>query len=107
MYKLGYLNLLENGELERRVNIFKKMLSNCVICPHQCQVNRLKGLKIPIIYNTNGYDFTDTLKFLDGIIDIYMPDIKFSDDDLKTDKKNIAYKGLLIRHLVLPENWLG
>lgn len=91
-----------------------------------------QGLKIPIIYNTNGYDLTDTLKLLDGIIDIYMPDIKFADDhtaqkylnvegyytiaknavkemhsqvgDLKTDGRNNAYKGLLIRHLVLPQN---
>ena len=40
-----------------------------------------KGLTIPIVYNTNGYDLTDTLKLLEGIVDIYMPDIKFSDDE--------------------------
>ncbi len=94
-----------------------------------------KGLNIPIIYNTNGYDLVDTLRILEGIVDIYMPDIKFADDsigykytgvknyysmatnaiiemyrqvgNLKTDNRNIAYKGLLIRHLVMPENLAG
>lgn len=236
MYQPGYLKLLENGQLEERVKLLKSMLTNCVICPHQCEVDRLNGekgycrnfdnvvvsgadphfgeekelvglygsgtiffshcnlkcvfcqnyeisycgegeeiscdelaevmlslqkdrvhninlvspghivsqiveaiyiaakngLNIPIIYNTNGYDLTDTLKLLDGIIDIYMPDIKFADDEiakkylgvrnyytiaknaikemyqqvgnLKINEKNIAYRGLLIRHLVMPEN---
>lgn len=234
-----YLKLLTSGELEKRVRVLKAMLADCVICPHQCKVNRLegekgycrtldkviisgasphfgeedelvgkhgsgtiffshcnlkcvfcqnyeisycgqgeevdsgqlaeimlslqkkgchninfvspshvvsqiveaifiaakKGLNIPIVYNSGGYDLTDTLKLLDGIIDIYMPDIKFSNDetaqkylgvkeyskiaktavqemhrqvgDLKTDERNIAYKGLLIRHLVLPQNLAG
>ena len=93
------------------------------------------GLNIPIVYNSNGYDLTDTLKLLEGIVDIYLPDIKFSDDtvaekylgvknyytiakaaikemyrqvgNLKTDSENIAYKGVMIRHLVLPENLAG
>lgn len=235
----SYLSLLESGELETRVSKLKEMLRNCVLCPHQCEVNRLegekgycktldnaivsgaqphfgeeeelvgqfgsgtiffsncnlkcvfcqnyeishcgegnvvsaeelaklmlylqskkchninlvspghivpqivegiyiaakRGLNIPIIYNTNGYDLTDTLKLLNGIIDIYMPDLKFSNDDiaykylgvknyykiataaikemynqvgdLKTDHNNTAYKGLLIRHLVMPENLGG
>lgn len=239
MYQPGYLKLLENGELEKRSNQLKEGLANCVMCPHQCEVNRLngergycrtlenvivsgaerhlgeeeelvgrygsgtiffshcnlkcafcqnyeisycgageeidtdqladimlqlqrkkchninlvspshiipqivegifiaagKGLNIPIVYNSGGYDLTDALKMLDGIIDIYMPDIKFSDDDtaqkylgvkkyytiakaavremyrqvgdLKTDDDNIAYRGLLIRHLVLPQNLAG
>lgn len=239
MHRPDYLDLLSNGELENRVETLKEMLKDCVLCPHQCSVNRLngekgycktlddcvvsgaqphfgeeeelvgrygsgtiffshcnlgcvfcqnyeisscgegqivtsnrlsqimlslqnkgchninlvspghivpqivegiylaakKGLNIPILYNTNGYDLTDTLKFLDGIVDIYMPDIKFSDDniafkylkvknyytiarnavkemfrqvgDLKTDDNNIAYKGLLIRHLVMPQNLAG
>lgn len=90
------------------------------------------GLNIPIVYNSNGYDLVETLKLLDGIIDIYMPDIKFGNDDiafkylgvknyykyakdaikemyrqvndLKTYNNNIAYKGILIRHLVMPQN---
>lgn len=90
------------------------------------------GLSLPIIYNTGGYDDINTLKLLDGIIDIYMPDIKFGDNikakkyvnsvryfdivkaavkemyrqvgNLKSDDRRIAYKGLLIRHLVMPKN---
>lgn len=94
-----------------------------------------EGLKIPIVYNTGSYDSVDTLKLLDGIVDIYMPDIKYGDDeagmrysiapnyfsvakkavkemhrqvgDLKTDDRGIAVKGLLVRHLVLPNDLAG
>lgn len=94
-----------------------------------------KGLSLPIVYNTNGYDLTDTLKLLEGIIDIYMPDIKFSDDalgskylgvknyftiaknavikmyqqvgNLQTDHRDNAQTGLMIRHLVMPQNLAG
>ncbi len=93
------------------------------------------GLKVPIVYNTGGYDSVDTLKLLEGIVDIYMPDIKYGNDergmryssapnyfsvaksavremhrqvgDLKTDDRGIAIKGLLIRHLVLPNDLAG
>jgi len=93
-----------------------------------------KGLKIPIVYNSGGYEKVETLKLLKGIIDIYMPDAKYSDDKMAekySDAKNywkinklalkemhrqvgdlklkneIATKGLLIRHLVLPDNIAG
>ena len=94
-----------------------------------------KGLCIPLVYNTGGYDSVETLKLLDGIIDIYMPDIKYSSSDiakrlskagdypdiaraailemhrqvgdLDMDKRGIAFKGLLVRHLVLPEGLAG
>jgi len=90
------------------------------------------GLNVPLVYNTGGYDSVDTLKLLDGIFDIYMPDLKYSDDkigqryssakdysqmarqaikkmhqqvgDLVIDEKGIALRGLLIRHLILPED---
>jgi putative pyruvate formate lyase activating enzyme len=93
---------------------------------------RKKGLTIPIVYNSSGYESLETLKLLEGLIDIYMPDIKYADDDLALrysnvkgytyysrialkemfrqvgflsfDDKGIAKKGLLIRHLVLPNN---
>lgn len=92
------------------------------------------GLNIPLVYNSGGYESIETLNLLNGIIDIYMPDIKYSDSkkaekysnapnyfeiirktilemyrqvgDLKT-KNGIAIKGLIIRHLVLPENISG
>ncbi len=88
------------------------------------------GLNLPLVYNSGGYDSIDTLKLLDGIIDIYMPDMKYSDDktseqlsgikdypkvnraavkemhrqvgDLQIDDSGVAQRGLLIRHLMLP-----
>ena len=95
---------------------------------------RQKGLKIPIVYNTNAYDSVEVLKLLDGIVDIYMPDFKYSDsgtakkysdapDYFEAAKKaikemqrqvgdlvienGIAKRGILIRHLVLPNNLAG
>jgi len=93
------------------------------------------GLKLPLVYNTGGYDSPESLALLDGVIDIYMPDMKYSDPeialqmsrvkdyprinqdavremhrqvgDLILDEKAIAQRGLLIRHLVLPEDHAG
>lgn len=93
------------------------------------------GLKIPIVYNTGGYDSVETLKILDGVVDIYMPDIKYSDPepaekfsnaadypkaamaavremhrqvgDLVLDERGVAVRGLLVRHLVLPGGMAG
>ena len=93
------------------------------------------GLKLPLVYNTGGYDSPESLALLDGVIDIYMPDMKYSDPeialrmsrvkdyprinqdavremhrqvgDLILDEKGIAQRGLLIRHLVLPEDHAG
>jgi putative pyruvate formate lyase activating enzyme len=114
-----------------------------------------KGLKIPLVYNTSSYDSVEVLKILDGIFDIYLPDTKYSDDEIaikysnapnyfevmkeaikemhrqvgdliiKSKVKNqksklffenkvfenipesVALKGLLVRHLVLPNNLAG
>ena len=98
------------------------------------ELARRNGLKLPTVYNTGGYDSVDTLKLLDGLIDIYMPDMKYSDSDVAdelssapdypqinfaavkemhsqvgdlTTKNGVATRGLLIRHLVLPENLAG
>lgn len=90
------------------------------------------GLKIPIIYNTNGYENVETLKKLEGLIDVYLPDLKYFYDDIalkysnvknyfkiatnailemynqvgspQFDKNGRITKGLIIRHLVLPNN---
>lgn len=90
------------------------------------------GLSLPIVYNTNGYDTNDLLECLDGIVDIYLPDLKYLFDDkaikysraenyfnvainaieimksqvgnLVINNDGIAEKGLIIRHLVLPNN---
>jgi len=89
-----------------------------------------KGLRLPIVYNTSGYDSLQTLKLLEGLINIYMPDFKTLNKDfaqrylnapdypeiikqtikemhrqvgdLKIDENGIAYEGLLVRHLVMP-----
>ncbi len=94
-----------------------------------------EGLKLPLVYNCGGYESLDTLQLLDGIIDIYMPDFKYWDNeiarkhsgppdypekaraalkemqrqvgDLDTDINAIARRGLIVRHLVLPENLAG
>ena len=93
------------------------------------------GLKLPIVFNTSGYDRIHTLKLLDGVVDIYMPDFKFWDSDvakrtcdaedypkvvqrsllemhrqvgdLRIDSDGITRRGLLIRHLVMPNNLAG
>jgi len=93
------------------------------------------GLYLPLVYNSGGYDSLETLELLNGIIDIYMPDMKYSDrkvaeqlsgikdypqvnraaikemhrqvGDLKVDEQRVARRGLLVRHLVLPDRLAG
>jgi putative pyruvate formate lyase activating enzyme len=91
------------------------------------------GLRLPLVYNTGGYDNIEVIKMLDGIVDIYLPDFKYQDGalaakyssdasdypevaaaviremqrqvgDLVTDSRGIATRGLIIRHLVMPNN---
>ncbi len=95
-----------------------------------------KGLHLPLVYNTSGYERLEILKILDGIVDIYMPDMKYMDGekaakysagasdypevtkkaiiemnrqvrDLQLDKRGIAIRGLIIRHLVMPNRVAG
>ena len=94
-----------------------------------------QGLAVPLVYNTGGFDAVETLRLLDGVFDIYMPDLKFMDPapaeefceapdypqaaqaailemhrqvgDLVLDEQGIARRGLLVRHLVLPEGLAG
>ena len=94
-----------------------------------------QGLNLPLVYNSGGYDSLETLRLLDGIVDIYMPDMKYSDSctgerlsgvkdyaevnraavkemhrqvgDLQIDENGIARRGLLVRHLVLPSGLAG
>jgi len=90
-----------------------------------------RGLGIPIVYNCGGYESVSTLEILDGVVDIYMPDLKYADPapaaryshapdypevareairemhrqvgDLVIDERGVARRGLLVRHLVLPD----
>ena len=94
------------------------------------KIARKKGLKLPIVYNTNGYENIETIKMLDGYIDIYLPDLKYYYDELgkkyskidnyfeiatnvikemqkqvgKTviNENGVMEKGVIVRHLVLP-----
>ena len=96
------------------------------------ELAKKKGLKIPIIYNTSSYENVDTIKMLDGIVDVYLPDLKYYDDSLAIkysnckdyfkyassaidemynqvgnpvfDKNGIIKKGIIVRHLILPNN---
>ena len=96
------------------------------------KIARKKGLDIPIIYNSNGYENIETIKKLNGYIDVYLPDLKYYDDEIaykysginnyfenaksailemqkqvgapKLNENGIIQKGLIIRHLVLPNN---
>jgi putative pyruvate formate lyase activating enzyme len=93
------------------------------------------GLRTPLVYNTGGYDSPEALELLDGVIDIYMPDMKYGDSltahqfsqvrhyvevnraavremhrqvgDLQLDERGVALRGLLVRHLVLPGGLAG
>jgi len=93
------------------------------------------GLRLPLVYNTGGYDSLKTLALLDGVVDIYMPDMKYADadvalryskvknypainltavkemhrqvGDLVLDERGVAWRGLLVRHLVFPEGLSG
>jgi len=96
-----------------------------------------KGLRLPLCYNTSGYELTEMVRLLDGIVDLYLPDIKFMDGleaehynlaaaadypqmakestlemhrqvgELITDEHGIALRGLMIRHLVMPNRVAG
>lgn len=94
-----------------------------------------EGLNVPVVYNTGGYDSVPVLRLFEGLVDIYMPDIKFGDDktaekytgapryftmvrravqemhrqvgDLVLDNRGLAVRGLLVRHLVMPGGLAG
>ena len=94
-----------------------------------------KGLRIPMVYNCAGYEHLHTLKLLDGVIDIYLPDAKYADNrnalrtskmhhyveynraalkemyrqvgGLEVDEHGIAVRGLIVRHLVMPHDHAG
>ncbi len=96
------------------------------------KIAKKEGLKIPIVYNTNAYENIETLKMLEGYIDIYLPDLKYFDNniakkyskvenyfevatnaikemirqvkEIKLNSDGVMQKGIIIRHLVLPNN---
>ncbi len=96
------------------------------------KIAKARGLKLPIVYNTNGYETLETIKKLNGYIDIYLPDLKYAENKLgkryskienyfeiatkaikemenqignpKFNEEGIMQRGVLVRHLVLPNN---
>ena len=96
------------------------------------KIARKEGFNLPIVYNTNGYEKVETIKKLDGYVDIYLPDLKYAEDDLakkyskvdnyfdiatkailemqrqvgkpKLNKEGVMQKGIIVRHLVLPSH---
>ena len=117
-----------NINLVSPTHVLPQILAGLLIA---CQA----GLRLPLVWNTGGYDSMSALELLDGIVDIYMPDMKYADDviglryskvkgypavnqaavkemhrqagDLTLDEEGIAQRGLLVRHLVLPEGLAG
>jgi putative pyruvate formate lyase activating enzyme len=109
------------------------------VVPHIVRALRFAvadGLRLPLVYNTGGYDRLEVIRLLDGIVDIYMPDFKFQDGAhshkycaeardypevaasaikemhrqvgvLQTDDRGVATRGVILRHLVMPNNLAG
>jgi len=109
------------------------------VVPHIVKALRIatrQGLRLPLVYNTGGYDSLEVVRKLEGIVDIYLPDFKYQDGSLaaryssgasdypalaaavikemhrqvgilQMDAHNIALRGLIIRHLVMPQNIAG
>jgi putative pyruvate formate lyase activating enzyme len=95
-----------------------------------------RGLRLPLLYNSSGYETVETLRLLDGVVDIYLPDAKYGDDavarrlsgfrgyvsanraallemyrqvgdDLLLDEEGCAFRGLIVRHMILPQGLAG
>lgn len=144
-YKISQLGLGEEISIEELADIFideqNKNVENInLVTPtmyvyqiiEAIKIARSKGLYIPIVYNSNGYENVESIKKLKGYIDIYLPDLKYSNDKISykysgikhyfesataaikemynqvgnpvLDENGIMKKGLIIRHLVLPNN---
>ena len=126
--------------LQRRGCHNINLVSPTHVVPHIVKALRLaiaRGLRLPLVYNTGGYDSLRVIRLLDGIVDIYLPDFKYQDGelaarysggktsdypavaaavlkemhrqvgDLQSDDRGIARRGLMLRHLVLPHNIAG
>lgn len=143
-YKISQLGKGEYITVERLADIFIAQQENNanninLVTPtmyveqiiEAIKIARENGLKIPIIYNSNGYENIETIKMLNGYVDVYLPDLKYADNNLAKeysnindyfeiatqaikemynqvgvpilDENGIIKRGLIIRHLVLPE----
>ena len=144
-FKISQENFGKEVSVEHLADIFlnlqKRSANNINLVTPTVYINQIieaikiaksNGLNIPIIYNSSGYESIETIKKLNGYIDIYMPDFKYADDRLgikyskvqnyskiakeaikemynqvgspQYDKRGIMKKGIIIRHLILPDN---
>ena len=144
-YEISQMGIGKEITIEELSNIFLKLQNKNVnninlVTPtsyvpqiiEAIKIAKENGLNLPIIYNTNGYEKIETIKMLNGYIDVYLPDFKYYDNELAKryskidnyfeiaseaikemynqvgapilDKNGIIKKGLMIRHLVLPNN---
>lgn len=144
-YKISQLGLGHEISIDELANIFldqqRKNAENInLVTPtmyvpqiiEAIKIAKSNGLKIPIIYNSNGYENVETIRLLNGYIDVYLPDLKYFDNDLAKkysginnyfenaskailemyfqvglpvfDENRLIKKGLIIRHLVLPNH---
>jgi len=144
-YQISQQNIGQKYSIQELVNIMLELQNdgalNIDLVTPTIWVNQIKlaiikakkqGLSIPIIWNSSAYESKEMIRSLDGLIDIYLPDFKYGDDDLafrysgvkdyvqkakesiremfqqvgnlKLSKKGIAKKGIIVRHLVLPNN---
>ena len=144
-YDISFRNQGEEITIERLANIMLELQSlsaaniNLVTPTHYIPlikesiiIAKNKGLTIPIVYNTSGYEKEETLKLLEGLIDIYLPDFKYYNNELgkyssvkdyfsvadsalkemyrqvgkpRYNKEGLLQKGVIVRHLVLPNNY--
>jgi putative pyruvate formate lyase activating enzyme len=143
--QLGTGRILTPEELARQMLRLQKRGAhniNLVTPTHQAPafvqallVAASEGLRIPIVYNTSGYETVEALRLLEGIVDVYLPDIKYDSPEaarlcsrrpdyvshnraallemwrqvgpIRTDAEGLAYRGMLVRHMVLPDNLAG
>lgn len=144
-YKISQQGLGHEISIEELSNIFLEQQANGaeninLVTPtmyvpqiiEALKIAKENGLTLPIIYNSNGYENIETIKLLDGYIDVYLPDLKYFDNDLakkysginnyfeyaskaiqemyfqvglpKFDENGLIKKGIIIRHLVLPNH---
>lgn len=129
--ELADIFLLQQSRGAHNINLVTPTIYSYYII-EAIKMAKHKGLKIPIIYNSNGYENIETLKLLEGYIDVYLPDFKYIDNNMGKkysgidnyyehathaikemerqvgtpvlDDKGIIQKGLIIRHLILPNH---
>jgi uncharacterized Fe-S radical SAM superfamily protein PflX len=144
----AYVRAFEDGVLQQRAAEAIESLRSCKVCPRDCEIDRFnnkigvcksgrvarvaveRGLCLPLVYNTSAYDSLESIRWMEGIVDIFMPDFELWDaehcrkylvvsdyagsarvviaamraqvGELKAEEQGLALRGLLVRHLVMP-----